>query len=155
MKIYFIRRTKSEIKISSKSIQVDTYSSSPEKSLKLTHWPSRYKKGIQLIHIRKQSEKCRKSTPIRLSYNKTPVTNLQKLPQISLNLKNKLNNRKLPDSDCFQVKKLRIKSAAPQIQLNLSGKALNLIEFHNEKINLIQSKPNLVEIPRLKFDSRF
>lgn len=102
---------------------------------KLTHWPSRYKQGIQMTKLRKKTEKNIKSNPICLSFCKTHNFLAKKTLKPSQNFKPNGYAKRLNmnyyltnslDSSLWKAPEV------PKIKFQIKGKALNINEMQGD-----------------------
>ncbi|OMJ88300.1 hypothetical protein SteCoe_9801 [Stentor coeruleus] len=103
---------------------------------KLTHWPSRYKQGVQMTKLRKNTEKSLKSNPTCLSFCKNnnnfltkqklkPSQNIKPNGYVKrLNMNYYLGNSL--DSSLWKAPE------APKIQFQIKGKSLNINETQGD-----------------------
>ena len=109
MKSIILARIKTELNLSYKDAQFNESDGMiPNKSMKLTHWPSRYKKGIQIVQKRKVSQTVGKNKPKVLLcnyFNSDTIKNCENTA--CLNFKTSLKkSKKSLNSFTSQIKSL-------------------------------------------------
>ena len=136
MKITITKRSQSYLKLSVKSNETENPSPrNASQTIKLTHWPSRYKTGIQLIKHRKSRMPSIKIAPTLISFIKAPIFERPHKPQSPEIPKLKVyckrpttNSHYLHSTDESSWKDL----PKPKLQLKLMGKSLNMSENRSE-----------------------
>ncbi|OMJ74450.1 hypothetical protein SteCoe_26633 [Stentor coeruleus] len=139
MKLSITKRSKSELRLIP-NLGLSDLELSPMicHTRKLTHWPSRYKQGIQMTKLRKKTEKNIKSNPICLSFcntqNLLPKKRLQPSQNPKLNGYAKRLNMNYYlgsslDSSLWKAPE------APKIKFQIKGKALNINEIQGDMVS--------------------